>query len=108
MSENEKVTVVQTEDEQQTPVSRKPRKLLLSSFMVAIMAMALAFSSFAADGEGEVTAGNLSSGVSTIVGVVGQVVSLITGNTILMAMLGAGLLSVAIGVFARLFHSLRG
>lgn len=104
MNETENVVIATTEEEKPV-VARKSKKFLLSSVMAAVMVMAMAVASFADDGTG---GASLTGGVATVVSVVGEVVSLITGNSILMAMLGAGLLSVAIGVFARLFHSLRG
>ena len=44
----------------------------------------------------------ITSGVSTVVDVFGQIWSLMTGNPLIMVFIGGSLLSVGVGVFKKL------
>ena len=87
--------------------SRKITKARLIAVIAAAMSLVMSFGVFAADGEGEAAGASLTSGVSTLITLVGQVVTLITGNTVLLVFLGAAMLSAAIGIFIRLFRGVR-
>ncbi len=50
----------------------------------------------------ETTTGTITSGVSTIADLVSQVWTIMTGNPLVMAFVGASLLGVAIGVVRKL------
>lgn len=91
-------------DEPQEEKKVAPRFHLRVAALMSVLSAIMCIGAFADDASG---GDSLTGGVSSIISLVGQVVQLITGNSILMVFLGAALLSVAIAVFVRLFRSLR-
>ena len=84
------------------------RKAFISrtALLVCVCMMAMGGSALASDG-GSSGSTSVTSGVSTVVEIVGQVFTLITGNPLLMVFVGAGLVGVGVRIFRQIKSAAR-